>query len=358
MDAVRRYRSLRLWGALLQGNTWPQLKPGHRREAAHPEPQAADEADHAGAAAGTSQSAAGAARSDRLNRAIEDRIQLTAQSNPKPSDTADPSDAPPDGDAAAHETATARWKRASAVALDEARRERHGHDGEPMTLERAQQMASGCAEMGSPPLLDLDSPAGLLGWFVGRECIVRYGARYKDRIDRYVSIFWLVVVVLLAVTAVLVVYVDAHQASLHYIILTVTLFVQLAAPLLLAVYMLVNANGQIAKDQTMLAYKGHAILQELQKIDEVAHPAEAARARRCVDTIESVASRLAILAGTSPITLLGIEMSAGVFTSLLTLAAAVVPLIGANLVPLFTDTFAGPFPWDAAAGNGTSACGQ
>ena len=79
--------------------------------------------------ASTSQSAAGAARSDRLKRAIEDRIQLTAQSSPRPSDTPYPSDAPLEDDAAAHETATARWKRASAVALDAARREGHGHDG-------------------------------------------------------------------------------------------------------------------------------------------------------------------------------------------------------------------------------------
>ena len=46
----------------------------------------------------------------------------------------------------------------------------------------------------------------------------------------------------------------------------------------------------------------------------------------------------------APISLAGFAATPAIYNTLLTLAAATVPLIGANLVPLLRETYAGPFP--------------
>jgi hypothetical protein len=100
-------------------------------------------------------------------------------------------------------------------------------------------------------------------------------------------------------------------------------------------------------------------MQELEQLDEAADVATVGHLRRCKRAMDGVISGLALIATHEPITLLGVAATPAIYNTLLTAVAAAVPLIGANLVPLLRETYAGPFPWtvNSTMGPTTQGCG-
>lgn len=169
--------------------------------------------------------------------------------------------------------------------------------GEPPPC--ADQMLHLCdLPMARPPSVQLQTALNVRSWEIGRAMLFRFGEHYRARIDTYMGLFLLTLVLMVVSTGVSFIFSKVEEANVQLVLgVMVGLSLMLGPALTAMLLVLVTANAQNGRQRALLANIALGLHQKLSRTHGVVELATAAST-----TVDGAADASASAAAPSPAT--------------------------------------------------------
>jgi len=197
-----------------------------------------------------------------------------------------------------------------------------GGDGEPL-LSSCHTSGTNAEDAATPPLLSLTDSRNVYAWLLGREILLRFGDRFRARIDYYMGIFSLLLLGLLIAVLLSLLLLPPERLSIQLLMVTGFLICALLSFLTLMAINLVHSNLQNAAHRFLLSQRSV----EMSASPTAVGSLESLKASRAA--IDCARQYLEVERELHPLAMLGVPAT---FSALSTVGAAL-----ALLPPLLAD---------------------